>query len=113
MRAALGRVYLQAGQLDRAEAHFAAVAAAAATAEDDVGGGALESTKKLNAALLASARGEWDAASEILRELFAQDDTNYAVRKLSPKLFRGLFGLIALSLRPLIISLWRFWARES
>ena len=90
MRAALGRVYLQAGQLDRAEAHFAAVAAAAEDdVEDDVGGGALESTKKLNAALLASARGEWDAASGILRELFAQDDTNYAVRKLSPKLFRG------------------------
>ena len=84
-------MYLQAGQLDRAEAHFAAVAVAAATAvEDDVGGGALESTMKLNAAFLASARGEWDAASEILRELFAQDDTNYAVRKLSPKLFRGL-----------------------
>jgi tetratricopeptide (TPR) repeat protein len=72
LRAALGRVYLQAGQLDRAEAHFAAVAAAAA---DD---GTLESTKALNAAFLASARGEWDAASEILRELFAQDDTNYA-----------------------------------
>ncbi|KAH9040457.1 hypothetical protein EDB85DRAFT_2173585 [Lactarius pseudohatsudake] len=69
LRAALGRVYLQAGQLDRAEAHFAAVAADA---------GALESTKALNAAFLASARGEWDVASEILRELFAQDDSNYA-----------------------------------
>ncbi len=69
LRAALGRVYLQAGQLDRAEAHFAAVAA-------DVG--APESTKALNAAFLASARGEWEAASVILRELFAQDDTNYA-----------------------------------
>ncbi|KAI9451686.1 hypothetical protein BJY52DRAFT_91219 [Lactarius psammicola] len=69
LRAALGRVYLQAGQLDRAEAHFAAVAADA---------GAPESTKALNAAFLASARGEWEAASVILRELFAQDDANYA-----------------------------------
>jgi tetratricopeptide (TPR) repeat protein len=57
-------VYLQAGQLDRAEAHFAAVAA------DDVGGGALESTKALNAAFLASARGEWDAACRDLARAF-------------------------------------------
>ena len=63
-------MYLQAGQLDRAEAHFVAVAAAA-----DVP----ESTKALNKAFLASARGEWDAAAVILRELFAEDDTNYAV----------------------------------
>lgn len=72
LRAALGRVYLQAGQLDRAEAHFAAVAADAR---------APGSTKALNAAFLASARGEWDAAAAILRELFAQDDDtnpNYA-----------------------------------
>src|ERR1700761_461973 len=70
LRSALGRVYLQAGQLDRAEAHFAAVAA-----DNNVP----ESTKALNAAFLASARGEWDVAASILRELFAQDDTNYAV----------------------------------
>jgi lipopolysaccharide biosynthesis regulator YciM len=70
LRSALGRVYLQAGQLDRAEAHFAAV-----EAEEDVP----ESTKALNKAFLASARGEWDAAAVILRELFAEDDTNYAV----------------------------------
>jgi lipopolysaccharide biosynthesis regulator YciM len=63
-------VYLQAGQLDRAEAHFTAV-----EAEDDVP----ESTKALNKAFLASARGEWDEAAVILRELFAEDDTNYAV----------------------------------
>jgi lipopolysaccharide biosynthesis regulator YciM len=103
-RAALGRVYLQAGQLDRAEAHFAVVAA------DDVGGGALESTKALNAAFLASARGEWDAASEILRELFAQDDTNYAV---SIYTHRSGLGLMIDFLRPLIISLWRFLAKAS
>ena len=70
LRAALGRVYLQAGQLDRAETHFAAVAA---------DNGVAESTKALNTAFLASARGEWDAAATILRDLFAQDDTNYAV----------------------------------
>lgn len=70
LRAALGRVYLQAGQLDRAETHFAAVAA---------DNGVPESTKALNTAFLASARGEWDVAATILRDLFAQDDTNYAV----------------------------------
>lgn len=69
LRSALGRVYLQAGQLDRAEAHFTAV-----EAEDNVP----ESTKALNKAFLASARGEWDEAAVILRGLFAQDDTNYA-----------------------------------
>ena len=67
-------MYLQAGQLDRAEAHFAAVAAAA-----DVP----ESTKALNKAFLASARGEWDAAAVILRELFAEDDTNYSASSCS------------------------------
>ena len=109
MRAALGRVYLQAGQLDRAEAHFVAVAAAA-----DVP----ESTKALNKAFLASARGEWDAAAVILRELFAEDDTNYAVS--SWFFFLAHFGLGSdcappppLSLRLLIILLWRFLVKGS
>ncbi|KAI9458105.1 hypothetical protein F5148DRAFT_1321530 [Russula earlei] len=69
LRSALGRVYLQAGQLDRAEAHMSAVAADP---------GAPESTKVLNAALLASARGDWDAAASLLRALVAQDEVKYA-----------------------------------
>ena len=77
LRSALGRVYLQAGQLDRAEAHFAAVAAAAADTDT---GGTHETTKTLNAAFLASARGNWDTAGTLLRELVEQDEANYAVR---------------------------------
>lgn len=73
MRSALGRVYLQAGQLDQAETHFAVVAA-------DLS--APETTKALNAAFLASARGEWDTAGTLLRGLVEQDDANYAVRLL-------------------------------
>ena len=82
LRSALGRVYLQAGQLDRAEAHFAAVAAAAAAAAaaDTDTGGTHETTKTLNAAFLASARGNWDTAGTLLRELVEQDEANYAVR---------------------------------
>jgi hypothetical protein len=70
-------VYLQAGQLDQAEAHFAAVAAAA---DDDDDADAPETTKALNAAFLASARGDWDTAGTLLRGLVEQDDANYAVR---------------------------------
>jgi uncharacterized protein HemY len=69
-------VYLQAGQLDKAEAHFAAVAA---------DHGVPEPTKALNAAFVASARGDWHRAGELLRALVAQDDVNYAVR---PRPFR-------------------------
>ncbi|KAI0272512.1 hypothetical protein BC834DRAFT_921940 [Gloeopeniophorella convolvens] len=69
LRAALGRVYLQAGQLAPAEAHFAAVAADA---------GVPESTKALNAALVACARGEWARASAVLREIVAQDGSDHA-----------------------------------
>jgi Flp pilus assembly protein TadD len=76
LRSALGRVYLQAGQLDRAEAHFTAIA----TADAGAGADAPESTKALNAAFLASARGDWDAAGTLLRGLVEQDDANYAVR---------------------------------
>ncbi|KAH9995547.1 hypothetical protein BJV77DRAFT_942843 [Russula vinacea] len=69
LRSALGRVYLQAGQLDQAEAHFAAIAADA---------NAPETTKALNAAFLASARGDWEAADMLLRGLVEQDDADYA-----------------------------------
>ncbi|KAI0305862.1 hypothetical protein B0F90DRAFT_1873301 [Multifurca ochricompacta] len=74
LRAALGRVYLQAGQLDQAETHFAAVAA-----DESVP----ESTKALNASFMASARGDWDKASEILRDLITQRGSTQAVNNLA------------------------------
>ena len=89
MRSALGRVYLQAGQLDQAEAHFAAVAADADTDTDedeDTGtdaSTAAAASKTLNAAFMASARGDWDTASRLLRGLVEQDEANYAVRPCS------------------------------
>ncbi|KAF8482741.1 hypothetical protein DFH94DRAFT_378858 [Russula ochroleuca] len=70
VRSALGRGYLQAGQLNQAEAHFAAISADT---------NAPETTQALNAAFLASARGDWEAAGTLLRELVGQDDANYAV----------------------------------
>ena len=53
LRATLGRVYLQSGQIGEAEVHFAIVAADASVPEP---------TKGLNAAFVASARGDWEAA---------------------------------------------------
>jgi hypothetical protein len=96
LRSALGRVYLQAGQLDQAEAHFAAVAADADTDTDedeDADTGTDASTaaaagKTLNAAFMASARGDWDTASRLLRGLVEQDEANYAVRLCSVVLVR-------------------------
>jgi trafficking protein particle complex subunit 12 len=108
LRSALGRVYLQAGQLDQAEAHFAAVAADADTDTDedeDADTGTDASTaaaagKTLNAAFMASARGDWDTASRLLRGLVEQDEANYAVRLCSVVLVRHGVG-VALSQRSL------------
>jgi len=69
LRSALGRVYLQSGQLDKAEAHFAQVAADANVPE---------ASKALNEAFVASARGDWPTVGEILRRLVEEDDANYA-----------------------------------
>ncbi|KAH9975978.1 hypothetical protein BGW80DRAFT_1484321 [Lactifluus volemus] len=68
LRSALGRVYLQAGQLDKAEYHFEVVeraAVTAAAADDDDGDDddegkpdvVSETTRALNVAFMASARG--------------------------------------------------------
>jgi hypothetical protein len=60
--------------LDKAEYHFAVVeataTAAAANANDDDDKDIVpETTRALNAAFMASARGEWDKADTILRQL--------------------------------------------
>lgn len=52
-----------------------------------------ETTKALNAAFVASARGNWDTADALLRELVAQDDdANYAVRSSTFFCFLLSFG---------------------
>ena len=63
LRAALARIYLQAGLLSEAEKEFARAA--------DVEG-APESTKIMGQALLACAKGEWDKAEELLASIVLQ-----------------------------------------
>ena len=67
---------------------MAADAEADAAADVDTGSGpgtgidatSAETTKTLNTAFLASARGDWETASTLLRGLVEQDEVNYAVR---------------------------------
>lgn len=66
----LGRVYIQFGQIDKAEGHFAAVAADVSMPNP---------TKALNAVFVSYARGDWDTAGEVLRRLVEEDDANHAV----------------------------------
>ena len=54
-----------------------------------------EPTKGLNAAFVASARGDWDAAGEVLRGLVEEDDGNYAVRFYSVVIMLGLLAHVA------------------
>jgi hypothetical protein len=98
--------------LDQAEHHFAAVAAATTTDDDEQeqgqgqGQGLLgvdnqvqpapeETTKALNAAFMASARGDWDTAGTILRglvdscspeEASQRDDNSNTYYAVSPSL---------------------------
>ena len=71
LRSAIGRIYLQAGNIAQAEGHFAVVAA------DEL---ASASAKDMNAAFLACARGEWIRAQELWRRIVAEDQENFAVR---------------------------------
>lgn len=61
-------MYLQAGQIRRAEKHFAIVA------EDDA---VDQSVKDMNAALLASAYGRWEEATEVFTRMLDADAENY------------------------------------
>ncbi len=69
LRSTVGRIYLQAGQLGRAAKHFSIVAA-----DETVE----QSVKDMNAALLATANGEWESAAEVLRSVLEADTENYA-----------------------------------
>jgi len=59
LRLALGRCASKSGQIGKAEAHFAIVAVDASVPEP---------TKALNAALVASARGDWVTAGQGLAQ---------------------------------------------
>ncbi|KDR80719.1 hypothetical protein GALMADRAFT_91300 [Galerina marginata CBS 339.88] len=69
LRSSVARIYLQGGNLQMAEKHFALV-------ENDRT--ADETLKKMNAAILASAQGEWSEASEVLKEILDNDANNFA-----------------------------------
>lgn len=70
LRSAIGRMYLQAGNLHMAARHFSDVAKDPA---------AEPTMKEMNAALFACADGQWERASVTLRQLLDQDAENYAV----------------------------------
>ncbi|KAH7070899.1 hypothetical protein BKA62DRAFT_741091 [Auriculariales sp. MPI-PUGE-AT-0066] len=70
MRSAVARIYLQSGQMDVAEKHIGIVKTDAA---------ATESTKALNAAFLAVAKGEWLEVQRALAPYLEKDPENAAV----------------------------------
>ncbi len=70
MQSAVARIYLQGGYIAMAMKHFAAVAQDT-TAEP--------SLKAMDAALLASAEGDWERATNALRQIVQNDSDNYAV----------------------------------
>ncbi|PPQ91887.1 hypothetical protein CVT25_000762 [Psilocybe cyanescens] len=75
LRSSVARIYLQGGNVQMAAKHFALV-------EDDPA--ADETLKKMNAAILASAMGEWTEASELLKAILEKDANNFvAVNDLS------------------------------
>ena len=70
LHSAIARIYLQGGYIDMASKHFAIVAE-----NPD----AEQAQKDMNAALLASADGDWAEASELLAKLVAEDPENCVV----------------------------------
>lgn len=71
IRSSIGRIYLQSGNMRMAAKHFTVVA-------DDPA--AEQTMKDMNAALLASAEGDWTQASEYLENILQQDADNFMVR---------------------------------
>jgi hypothetical protein len=71
LRSSVGRIYLQGGNVQAAARHFGVVEADAS---------APLTLKMMNAALLASAEGDWMEASERFKGILEQDADSYAVR---------------------------------
>jgi trafficking protein particle complex subunit 12 len=75
LRSAIARIYLQSGNVPAAAKHFEAVEQDPVTDERQ---------KMINSALLSSARGEWDSAVDILKEMIEKDNDDFtAVNNLS------------------------------
>lgn len=75
LRSSVARIYLQSGNVLMASKHFAIVD------EDPT---ADQAMKNMNAALLASAEGDWTRASSILRMILKEDAENFvAINNLS------------------------------
>jgi trafficking protein particle complex subunit 12 len=74
LESAIARVYLQGGHIAMASKHLGSVAA---NEKAD------PAAKRVNAALLASAEGRWDEASQILQSLCAEDAENFVVSDLN------------------------------
>ena len=70
LRSSVGRIYLQGGIIHAATKHFSLVAADPTATED---------MKQMNAALLASAEGQWTEASDSLKAILEKDSENYVV----------------------------------
>ncbi|EGN96815.1 hypothetical protein SERLA73DRAFT_184996 [Serpula lacrymans var. lacrymans S7.3] len=68
LQSSVARIYLQGGYLAMASKHFEAVNADP-TAE--------QALKDMNAALLASAQGDWSKASDVLKTVLADDPENF------------------------------------
>ncbi|KAF7794258.1 hypothetical protein EIP86_005391 [Pleurotus ostreatoroseus] len=78
LRSAVARIYLQGGHIAMAIKHFTAIV------EDPT---VEPSLKAMNAALLASAEGDWDRATNALRQIIQNDPDNYvAVNNLAVSL---------------------------
>jgi len=75
LRSSIARIYLHGGYITKASQHFAVV---------EADPNASQEVKEMNAALLASAQGDWPRASQLLKDLLADDSDNYvAVNNLS------------------------------
>jgi len=75
LRSAIARIYLRAGYISKASEHFAVV-----KADPE----ATQITKDMNDAFLASAEGDWQRTTEILKNLLANDPDNFvAINHLS------------------------------
>lgn len=71
LESAVARIYLQGGHIEMAVKHFSAV-----VQDKD----ADASLKTMNAALLASAEGDWEKANQAFKQLLQIEPENFAVR---------------------------------